>query len=167
MPWQGFFLVAGAVLPFGFGVRTMLMAHWCFCCWLFILSQGLFSFLGPASERAGGARETGRGHSQDRWPKLAKGIFHTIWHHAEYINWGKKKEGGAFSTMAFVFPSNCYLCCSPALLGVAEPATSPFILCWCHGGGEEYFHTFTSPFPFSLLPCQRQALATLFFLSTE
>ena len=37
-------------------------------------------------------REAGRGHSQDSWPKLAKGIFHTIWHHAQYINWGELAE---------------------------------------------------------------------------
>ena len=82
------FLVAGAVLCCGLGVRIMLITHWWFSCgWvMFILSQGLFS--GPARERAGGAQETGRGHSQDSWPESAKGTFHTIEHHAEYIMLG-------------------------------------------------------------------------------
>jgi len=53
----------------------------------FILSQGLFSF--PCSARQGGAQEMGREHSQDSWLKLTKGIFHTIWHHAQYINGGE------------------------------------------------------------------------------
>ena len=32
---------------------------------MFILSQGLFSFSCPASKKAGGAQEIGRGHCQD------------------------------------------------------------------------------------------------------
>ena len=56
---------------------------------VFILSQGFFSFSCPADEKAGGAQEAGRGHSQDSWPKVAKGIFHTKWRHAQYINWGE------------------------------------------------------------------------------
>ena len=91
-----FFLVAGAVLCFGSDVRTMLIAHWWF--WLLLgdvyTKSRTFQFLGPCQQRAGGTREIGRGHSQDRWPELAKEVFHTIWHHAGYINWGKKKEGG-------------------------------------------------------------------------
>ena len=50
------------------------------CCWvMFVLSQELFTFSGPASERAGGAWETGRGYSQDSWPEPAKEVFH--WHY--------------------------------------------------------------------------------------
>lgn len=41
---------------------------------MFILSQGLFSFSQPASEKAGEAQRAERGHSQDHSPKLAKGI---------------------------------------------------------------------------------------------
>ena len=53
-------------------------------------SQGLFCFSPhPTSEWTGGAQEAGRGHSQDSWPKLAKGIFHTLWHLAQCINWGQ------------------------------------------------------------------------------
>ena len=61
---------------------------------MFILSQGFFSFLCPASKKAGGAEEVGRGHRRDSWPKLAKELFHTIWHHAQYINWGSWLGGG-------------------------------------------------------------------------
>ena len=42
--------------------------------------QGLFSFSCP------GQCVAGRGHSQDSRPELAKGLFHTIWRHAQYIN---------------------------------------------------------------------------------
>ena len=72
---------------------------------MFIPSQGPVSFSGPVSKKAGGAQEIGRAHSQDRWPELAKGIFHTIERRAEYISWGKKK-GETFGIMAFVLPSN-------------------------------------------------------------
>ena len=70
----------------------MLITHWCFsCCWAVLtLSQGFFSFsYYSASEEAGWTQQARRGHSQDSWPQLAKGIFHTMWHHAQYINWGE------------------------------------------------------------------------------
>lgn len=44
---------------------------------MFVWNQGLFSFSGSASEKAGGAQQAGRGHSQDTWHNLAKGIFYT------------------------------------------------------------------------------------------
>jgi len=37
----------------------------------------------------GDEQEAGRECRQDSWPKLTKGIFHTIWHHAQHINWGE------------------------------------------------------------------------------
>ena len=37
---------------------------------------------GHLQQRAQGA---GREHSEDSWLKLAKGIFHTVWHHAEGV----------------------------------------------------------------------------------
>lgn len=47
-------------------------------------SQGFFSFsYCSASGKAGSAQEARRGHNQDSWPRLDKGIFHTIWCHAE------------------------------------------------------------------------------------
>ena len=74
---------------------------------MFILSQGFFSFSCPASKKAGGAQEVGRGHRQDSWPKLAKGIFHTIWCHAQHIKLGgRRRKGETFGVVVFVFPSN-------------------------------------------------------------
>lgn len=72
------FLV-GMVLCFGFGMRIMLATHWCLSCCIAVLaqSQGLFCCsCCPASE------EAGRGRNQDRWPRLIKGMFHTMWCHA-------------------------------------------------------------------------------------
>ena len=92
-----FFTVAGIVLCFGFSMRIMLITHRCFsCCWaVFTLNQGLSSSHALPAEKVGDAQEAGKGHSQDSWPKLAKGIFHTIWHHAQYINWGELAGGRA------------------------------------------------------------------------
>ena len=37
----------------------------------------------PARGTGGGRKQgVGKGQNQDNWPKLAKGIFHTIWQHA-------------------------------------------------------------------------------------
>ena len=77
-------------------MRRALITCWCFnCCRaVFTPGQGLFGFsLCPASEQAGGAAGAGRGQTQDSWPKLAKGVFHTIWRHAkQYI--GVAGRGG-------------------------------------------------------------------------
>jgi len=56
-----FFLVAGVVLCFGFGMKIMFITYRCFQ--LLLSNQGLFSF----SHWPGlpGAWEAGRGHSQD------------------------------------------------------------------------------------------------------
>lgn len=45
------------------------------------------------SKEAGDAGQCGRGHSQDNWPQITRGIFHTIWHHVQHITWEKKKKG--------------------------------------------------------------------------
>ena len=77
-------------------MRRVLITPRCFnCCRaVLILSQGHLSFLlCPANGQAAGAVRAGRGQTQDRWPKLAKGVFHTIWRHAkQYIgvaSWGE------------------------------------------------------------------------------
>lgn len=58
-------------------------------------SQGHFSFLYcPAGERAEGAQGVGRGQNQDRWPKLSKEIFHTIW------QWKNLKNSGELAGWA-------------------------------------------------------------------
>jgi len=48
----------------------------------------------PANEKAWTAQEAGKGHSWDNWPKLAKGIFHTIWRHAQHIKLGEEEGRG-------------------------------------------------------------------------
>ena len=77
-------------------MRRVLITCWCFNCCRAVLtpSQGLFSFsLCPANEQARGAARAGRGQTQDSWPKLAKGVFHTIWCHSkQYI--GVASRGG-------------------------------------------------------------------------
>lgn len=40
-----------------------------------------------------GVTPTGRDHSWDRWPQLAKWLFHTIEHHAPCMNWRSYLEG--------------------------------------------------------------------------
>lgn len=37
----------------------------------------------------GSAQQTGKEHSEDSWPALGKGIFHSTEHHSQYINCGK------------------------------------------------------------------------------
>ena len=56
---------------------------------MFILSQGLFSFSGPASEKGWRGTRNWEGTQPGQLTQLAKGIFHTIGCHAEYINWGE------------------------------------------------------------------------------
>lgn len=78
-------------------MRRVLITPRCFnCCRaVLILSQGHLSLLlCPANGQAGGAVRAGRGQTQDRWPKLAKGVFHTIWRHAkQYIGVASRGEG--------------------------------------------------------------------------
>ena len=92
-----FFIVANMGLCFGFVLKTVLIIQECFSyCWAVLTqSQGLCCFSHhPTSEEAGGAQEAGRGHSWDSWPQLTKGIFHTIWHHAQHIKLGKEEGRG-------------------------------------------------------------------------
>jgi len=39
----------------------------------------------PCQWGAGSAQGAGKGQNQDNWPKLAKGIFHTIWQHVRKL----------------------------------------------------------------------------------
>ena len=89
-----FFLVASMGLCFGFVLKTVFIIQGCFSyCWAVLTqSQGLFcSSPHPTSEEAGGAQEVGRGHSRDSWPQLTKGIFHTVWRHAQHIKLGEEE----------------------------------------------------------------------------
>jgi len=84
-------------LCFGFVTKTVLMTQGCFsCCWATLTqNRGLFcSSLCPVSEWAGGAQGVGRGHSRDSWPHLTKGIFHSMWHHAQHVKLGKEAGRG-------------------------------------------------------------------------
>lgn len=47
---------------------------------MLIQHQGLFCLSHrPACEQAAGAQSLGKGHSQESWPQLTRGIFHTMW----------------------------------------------------------------------------------------
>jgi len=75
----------------------------------------------PTSKQTGGAGAAGRGHSQDSWPQLTKGMFCTVWRRAQRVKLGDEGgRGGTFGVLAFGFPSNHYAWRSPALLEVAE-----------------------------------------------
>ena len=153
--WAGielnFLIVVGRVLCFGFSMRIILITHWCFrCCWAVLTqSEGLFCFSPhPTSEQSGDAQEAGRGHSQDSWPQLTRGIFHTIWCHAH-----RRKNRGSWlgdgdccSGMGWASISrwwtNCtvhclfcvfyyyycflFLCC-PIKLSLSQPMSSNFL----------------------------------------
>ena len=98
-------------------MRIMLISHWYFsCCWAVLtLGQGLFGFsYYPASEEAGDAHAAGKEHSQDNWPKLAKGIFYTMSRHAEQENWGELARGWQLLLRGWLgfgqwVVSNCFL----------------------------------------------------------
>ena len=83
-----FFLVAGIVLYFGFSRRIMLITHLCFLLLLGSASTKSRTFSTSHSIDWEGAPEAGREHNRDSWPRLAKGIFHAVWHHARYIRQG-------------------------------------------------------------------------------
>ena len=114
-----FFIVTSMRLYFGFVLETVLIIQGCFCCcWAVLTESRPLLLLTPPHQRVGwGAQEVGRGHSWDSWPQLTKGVFHTRWCHAQQCkSWGKRRKVGMFGVMPFVFPSNCYMCWSPAFL---------------------------------------------------
>ena len=91
----------------GFGWGNFLPRSWCGAvfgsvlvtlgrcryCWAALAQRwGLFcSSAHPTSERAGGARGAGRGHSRDSWPQLTQGTSHAAGCWAQHIKLG---EGG-------------------------------------------------------------------------
>lgn len=86
------------MLGFGFRRKPVLIALWCFsCCWAELQSQGRFSSsyhtIFPVWSQ--GAQGAARGQGQDSWPKVAKGMFYIVWHHAKKIlkNCGELAEG--------------------------------------------------------------------------
>ena len=87
-----FFMVSGMMLYFGLRRKTMLIKHqWFSYCWevLYIAKAISVSqlLILPGQQGVRGAQGVGRWQNQDSWHKLAKGTFHTIWHHE------KKTEG--------------------------------------------------------------------------
>ena len=87
-------------LWFGSVLRTVLITQGCFCyCWAVLTqSQGLFCFSHhTTSEEVEVVQEAGRGRSWDSWPQLTKGIFHTIWRHAQHLKQGEEEERGGCS----------------------------------------------------------------------
>lgn len=67
------------MLSFGYSMKIILIIHWWFCC-----SQVVKDFL--ASHALPCAQKAGMEESQDSWPKQAKGVFLTVWCHAQYIS---------------------------------------------------------------------------------
>lgn len=63
------------------------------------------------NKEAGCAQGTGRGHSQESWRQMTKGMFHIMWHHSQYI---KEEERESFGVIGFVLPSHLY--CDGTLL---------------------------------------------------
>lgn len=62
-----------ALTALGFVVvaRKVLITHQC-------LAEVLHSIEPVLHTWAGGYQDPGRGHSQESWPKLTKGLFHTL-----------------------------------------------------------------------------------------
>lgn len=74
-------------LFFVFVTKTVLATDQCFTFCQAVLKQheGFLSFSHhPVSEMPGGKQEAGMGHRQNSWAQVAKGIFHTICHHAQW-----------------------------------------------------------------------------------
>lgn len=65
--WVNSFLVDGAMLCFGFRMRTVVVTRCFSCCWSWLmLVQGLSSFsYCPARKETRGVQDAGRGHSWD------------------------------------------------------------------------------------------------------
>jgi len=118
-----FSIIACTVLWFGFVIKTVLVTQGCFSyCWAVLTEhQGLFCFSShPTSEEAGGAPEIERRHSWDSWPPTDQRDipYHTALCSAIKAG-GRRRNGGMFRATAFVFPSNSYVCWSPAFLEMA------------------------------------------------
>lgn len=84
---------------FGFFIKIAVITHQCFSCCMAMLtqSQGRFYFLCHWEVR--GAQWAERGQNQDRWHKLAKGMWYTLWHHARR----KKEKVGWFLEWWYLF----------------------------------------------------------------
>lgn len=77
-----FFLLSGMALCFRFMMRIMLIAHQRSSCCTAVLIQSQASHVAP-KQRTGGAAGAGRGHNQDSWPRLSKGMSCDMQHHVQ------------------------------------------------------------------------------------
>jgi len=103
---------------------------------MLILSR-IFSL--PYSVDWGDAWEARREHSQDSWPELTEGIFHTIWHHAGGVDRGRELLLGVRLGIGVQVVRNCtvhhsfcifyyyYFClCCPIKLSLFQPTSFTF-----------------------------------------
>lgn len=108
-----FFPEAPTVLCFGFVMKTVLTADWCFSyCWA-VLTQ-------HHSQLTGTHKKLGGTQLGQLTPIHQRDIpYHMTLHPA--VTSGVRGGGGGHSEwMVFIFPSNCHMGCSPAFLGKAE-----------------------------------------------
>ena len=84
-------MVVCIVLSFGLVTKSLLITQGCCSCRWPVLTQceGLFSF--PFVD----AKEAGRGHSQNSWPQLTKGIPRPYGIVLRNKSWGKNEEDGS------------------------------------------------------------------------
>ena len=73
-----FFRVSHMMLCFSSRRKTILIRHWC----LQLLLSSIVHSQDHVKRRAQGA---GREQNWDSWLKLAKGIFHAIWHQVDRV----------------------------------------------------------------------------------
>ena len=81
----------------------------------------LLTFPPPTVGRGG--KDLGRGHNQDSWPELTKGIFHTIWRLLS-IKLGERRKGVG---SPFVLQGNHYAYRRPLVAHVTVGAMSQWI----------------------------------------
>lgn len=122
------FIVSGMICLFGFRRKAILIARWCFSsCWAVSYTEPkAFQFLVLSCQWAGlGVQGAGRGQNQGSWPNLAKGIFHSTWHHG-----GKnyKTEGSWLGGVLLL--GNC--------LGIGQQVVS---ICFVHHLFCNYIYT--------------------------
>ena len=97
-----------------------LIAHqWHSCCWAVpyrakAISVSQLCTL-PCQWWVEGAQGAKRTQNQDSWPKMAKEIFHTVWHHMKkQYNWGELTMGtaaafGDWLAIIWQVLSNCFV----------------------------------------------------------
>lgn len=115
-----FFLVTGIVLSLGYGMKIKLATHWCFK-WKYRIAKAYAVLL----VRKLGVHNQLRGCNQDSWPKLAKGILHTIGCHAVSLS---GEQPYCASLVLCIFCICCYFPCifCPIKLPLPQPMSFTF-----------------------------------------